>query len=284
MQSIPNNFDQQYQNHKVFKFLTKFIDFYEALSLAVIPWAEVGGPISSRGSLINPDADVYSSMGGTLSSIRLILEKGQIGDAFSLLRKYHDLVSFSLYVNLHPNKYSQLLESSFSPKRVEEIILGSDPLKKYLSGAKKIPGKAKEYRKVWPHIKECSELKEIIEVLDKDERYKAIRERCNDHSHFNFFYTLLVNDNTISLPRTQELAVFEANLKELFVMHVTCLFVINDHYLLDPLEADFSPEEILPTMPFIQKIFQDVIATERPDVIKYLEDKQQVLYSRIFSN
>src|SRR5258705_747882 len=71
------------------------------------------------GSVLNIDTYVYSSIRGTLDSIKDILIKGRISDSYALLRKYHESVIINVYSNLY-------LEDNFSIENfvVEKLTIG----------------------------------------------------------------------------------------------------------------------------------------------------------------
>jgi hypothetical protein len=67
---------KQYLEHNVFLQLTEYADFYKDLSYSIMGWRKPG-TIGAG----NFDTYVYSSMQGTLESIKDILLKGRINDA-----------------------------------------------------------------------------------------------------------------------------------------------------------------------------------------------------------
>jgi len=81
-----------YRQHEVFNNLNNYSSFYDSLSFSIMGFVSLG-----TRAVINIDTYVYSSIQGTLESIKLILESGRIGDAYALLRKYHDSVTLNLY-------------------------------------------------------------------------------------------------------------------------------------------------------------------------------------------
>lgn len=114
--------ETEYKEHQVFKELDKAIEFYDSLDFSVMGFATPGTL-----SIINLDSLVYSSIWGTLESIKMTLQKGRIGDAFCLLRKYYDSCILNLYTNVY-------LERSRDEGKnlVEEVT-------QWMSGTKKLP-------------------------------------------------------------------------------------------------------------------------------------------------
>jgi hypothetical protein len=92
-----NNFKQymtdDYLKHEVFDVINDFIDFYEGISFSSFGFLSRG--VSN--DVFDIDSYIYSAIGGTLDSIRLVLEKGRINDAFALTRKYHEAVVMDIF-------------------------------------------------------------------------------------------------------------------------------------------------------------------------------------------
>ena len=85
-------------------------------------------------------------------------------------------------------------------------------------------------------------------LLKTDGRYKAIRERCNGHMHYRDFKAVLLNDTDVYVDRSPILDQLEGDVIDLFVMHLACIFFMNDHYMMssdyfDYLECGMEPEE-----------------------------------------
>jgi hypothetical protein len=117
------------------------------------------------------DTYVYSSIQGTVESITAILLAGRINDAYALLRKYYDSAVINVYSNLY-------LRDNFS---IDNFVV--EKIHNWLQGKEKLP----EYRVMSQYIKVSDTLRPINELLGVDDRYKRLRTRCNDHTHYNFF-------------------------------------------------------------------------------------------------
>ena len=124
-------------------------------------------------------------------------------------------------------------------------------------------------------------MSEINELLYKDKTYKKIRERCNDHTHYNFYQNVLLNDNEIYLEnRLESLNTFSRDLENIFVLHFSYLFYLNDHYMMssdyvDSLDCGLTPEEGSQyfVAPFVQKVFNTVIKKNRMDLAEAIKSK-----------
>lgn len=209
-------------------------------------------------AICNIDTYVYSSMQGTLESMRTILLAGRINDAYALLRKYYDSAVINVYSNIY-------LYENFS---IECFIV--EEINNWLQGKKKLP----EYREMSQYIKRSEVFRPINEIFRVDDRYKRLRDRCNDHMHYNFYRHAMLNCNEIHIDnRRWWLDRFSEDVRDVFVLHVGYIFFLNEHYMMsshhrDSLECGVQPEEDSQywVAPFIQEVFDDVITPRRADI------------------
>lgn len=251
---------KEYIEHKVFGQLTEYADFYKSLSFSIMSWVSQGTK-----AITNIDTYVYSSIQGTLESIHDILLKGRINDSYALLRKYYDSTIINVYSNLY-------LADHFS---IDNFIVSQ--IDNWRKGTDTIP----EYRVMSKYIKDSPKLQAITELLQKDKTYKDVRDRCNDHTHYNYYHNLLLNDNEIYIQnRLTALDSFSKDLEDIFIQHFCYIFYLNEHYMMssdytDSLEVGAIPEEGSQyfVAPFIQNIFDQVIKVKRPDLAYEIKSK-----------
>ena len=244
---------QEYQDHQVFSEIDRYARFYEIFADSVFSFSSVG-----TRAIFNIDSYVYSSIQGTLESIRDILKAGRINDAYALLRKYYDSAIINVYASLY-------LQDHVS---IENFIV--EKIDNWLKGKDRLP----EYRVMSSYIRASTKVAAINKLLYRDNRYKKIRDRCNDHTHYNFFHNVLLNDKEIYLSnRTQVLDAFASDIRDVFILHLAYIFFLNDHYMtssdyLDALECGMTPEQDSQywVAPFVQEVFDDIIAKQRPDI------------------
>lgn len=245
--------EKAYQEHRVFAELQRYMRFYERLATSVFSFATMGTK-----AICNIDTYVYSSMQGTVESMRTILLAGRINDAYALLRKYHDSAIINIYSNLY-------ILNNFS---LENFIV--EKINNWLQGKETLP----EYRVMSQYIKGADVLRPINDVFGTDDRYKQLRNRCNDHTHYNFYRHAMLNDNEVHIDnRGWWLNRFSEDVQDIFILHLGYIFFLNSHYLmssdhLDALECGMQPEEDSQywVAPFIQEIFNEIITPKRPDV------------------
>jgi mRNA-degrading endonuclease HigB of HigAB toxin-antitoxin module len=249
---------QEYKEHKIFLELDNYINFYDLLSYSTSSWFNRGTK-----KILNFDSDVIRSMKGTLESIKLILEYGKINDAFALTRKYYDITITNIYALLY-------LENNFSDKNlvVEKINNWLQNKDNY-----KLPS----FGKMNQYITDSTQLKQLSITIDKSNYYSTMKQRLNDHTHYNYFTYMLYNDNEMfdmNNNRVKLLDQLEIDIQNIFIKHFILLFTIKDNYMMssdyiDYLDMGEQPPENSQywVATFIQKIFDDVIKKNRPDLV-----------------
>lgn len=250
--------DPKYQNHAVFEELEHYVMFYRELAFSVWPWLTMGTK-----AMCSIDSYVFSSIQGTLASIRTILLDGRINDAYALLRKYHDSVIINIYSNLY-------LQAHFD---MENFVV--EQIDCWLKGKAQLP----KYRIMSQYIRSSTRTAPITALLFGDDRYKRLRNRCNDHIHYNFYHFVLLNDNKIYVSgRLQTLDQFLIDVRDLLILHVAYIFHVNEHYMMssdhrDSLECGMKPEPDSEywVAPFVQDVFDQIVGKHRPDVAAALK-------------
>ena len=245
--------DPKYKMHGIFGELDFYIEFYENLAFSVLRWVSGG-----TGSLTNIDTYLFSSVQGTLSSIHQILGGGKINDAYALLRKFYDLAIANVYANLYLEE--QVRAGSLIAAQIDD----------WRRGKAKLP----EYRIMSQYIRASKRLMTVSDLLHHDDRYKRLRARCNDHTHYNYFKNVILNDGEIRLPeRGAALQQIADDIRDLFVLHFVYLFTVMPHYMMssdyvDSLDCGLEPQEGSEywVAPFIQQAFDEVVTRHRPDL------------------
>jgi len=254
--------EDAYKEHHVFKQLSEYADFYKSLSFSIFQCLTQG-----TNAICNIDSYLYTSIQGTLESIKDILVKGRINDSYALLRKYYDSVVINIYTNLY-------LNDNFN---IENFIV--QKIDNWIKGKEKLP----EYRIMSKYIKDSEKLQKINNLLykdNKDKTYKLIRERCNGHTHYNFYQYVLLNDNEIFIKdRLKYLNAFSKDLENIFILHLSYLFYLNGHYMassdyIDSLECGLKPEEGSQyfVAPFVREVFDNVIKKNRIDIANVIKN------------
>jgi len=244
---------RDFQNHAGFSELERYIAFYKHLADSVFNFVSLG-----TRAICNIDSYLLSSIQGTLTSIRTILSDGRINDAYALLRKYYDSAIINIYSNLY-------LQDHFS---IENFIV--EQIDNWLKGKEQLP----EYRIMSQYIRSSPRVAPITALVFADDRYKRLRDRCNDHTHYNFYRNVLLNDNKIFLPdRRRALDTFSDDVRDVLILHVAYLFFASGHYMMssdyrDSMDCGMTPEPDSEywVAPFVQDIFDQTVVKERPDI------------------
>jgi len=257
--------EDNYLKHIIFNQLTKYAEFYKNLAFSIMPF--MGQGIST---LLNLDSFQFSSIQGTLESIRVILINKRINDAYALLRKYYDLIIINIYTNLYLDDHYSL-ENSI----VEKI-------EDWRAGKEKLP----RFSDMISYIQKSEKLSEINGLLfSTNSNYKDLRDRLNNHVHYNYYRYVLWNNSELYIPdREKILNAFSRDLGNLFVMHLSYIFYLNDHYMIssdyiDSLDMGLTPEENSEyfVAPFIQEIFDTEIKIRRPDLAIAIKTKTKMM-------
>lgn len=256
--------DEEFQKHAVFADLERYAAFYESLAFCVFGFVSVG-----TRAICNIDSYVLSSIQGTLASIHAILRDGRVNDAYALLRKYYDSAIINIYTNLYLQE--QTSSKAFIVTQIDNWLLGKEGLPKF--------GIMSDY------IRASTTVAPITSLLFADKRYKRIRDRCNDHMHYNFFGNFLFNDKTIYLDGRQEaMREFSSDLRDVLILHLSYMFFANEHYMmssdhLDCLECGITPEPDSQywVAPFVQEIFDQTMKPFRSDVVSAIKQHSSML-------
>jgi hypothetical protein len=209
-------------------------------------------------AVCNIDSYLFYSIEGTLKSICMILRDGRINDAYALLRKYHDSAIINIYTDLFLQDNASI--TNFVVKQIDD----------WLQGRAALP----EFRVMSQYIRNSPRVAPITALLLAEDRYKLIRNRCNDHTHYNFYSNVLYNDNNIVLPgRIKALGVFSADLQDLLILHLSYMLFANGHYMMssdyvDCLDCGIPPEADSQywVAPFVQELFDRTVKKARPDI------------------
>jgi len=246
-----------YKKHSIFKQLEDYASYCGSLSNSIMSFVTLGTQ-----AVINLDTYLYSSIRGTLESIKTILENGRINDAYALLRKYHEVVVINAYVMV-------FLEEDLNVENYFENRINN-----WLQGKESLP----EYRIMMQVIRKYKPLKAINELLYITDEYKELRDRCNNNLHYNFFENVLLNDNEIyNVKRISVLNVLSQDLKAIFILHFIYTFSLAGHYMgssdhLEYLEMGQTPPDDSQywVAPFIKETFDSIIKPNRPDLAEEL--------------
>lgn len=138
-----------------------------------------------------------------------------------------------------------------------------------------------EYRVMSSYIRKSDKLSEINSILYSNKKYSEIRDRCNDHTHYNYFSNLMLNDGEVYLEnRLHALDNLSLDIWDIFILHLGYMFLLMAHYMMssdyvDHLDLGMSPPKDSQywVAPFVQEIFDNVITVYREDIASLLKEE-----------
>ncbi len=249
----------KYKKNPIYVEIEQTSKFYNFLSYTTLQFISSG-----TSSLVNIDTYIFGSIRGTLDSISLLLGNGQISDAYTLLRKYYDLVILNIYVNLYLED-NRSIDKLFVPE-----------INEWLKGKKSLPksSKMREY------LVESEQLKDIHEYINLD-YFKELGKRCNDYVHHNKYTYVLINDEGPYIElREKYLDQFRNDFNQLFKLHCSYMFKILPHYMMssdyiDCLDCGMTPEPGSQywVASFIQESIDRVFKPDSTDILRFLKNE-----------
>jgi hypothetical protein len=251
--------EQKYQKHTILTELSVYSKFYKDLAIGISHYVSLG----VRKGGLGLDSYILSSVQGTIESIRMILMDGKINDAYALTRKYQDSVIINIYEILY-------LANNFS---IEYFVV--EKIDRWIHGSEKLP----RYKDMISYIEKSDRLQSINKLLDLN-IHQQIRDRCNDHTHYNIFMYLMMNDKQLYIENRREiLDELSYDIRYIFIEHLIWLFSLSECYMASSDYIDFLDVGMTPpdgaqylVAPYIQEIFDDVITKYRPDLVQELKN------------
>lgn len=226
---VKPHFTEGYLKHKVFNEIKYMIDFYESLSYNCSQFS----PNGTLG-ITNYASYVFSSIGGTLDSIRTVLRIGRINDGYSLIRKLYDDVLTGIYFNV-------VRVEKFDP--FQHLVVKD--VDDWLRRRKRIP----ELSHILNKLKTADCTKDLYPYFEWDSSLTTMRGYLNDNIHANCYQLLLLNCNQVFLPdREKHLDKILSILDQIFTIHLAFTFYINSCYMVSDdyiscLESGTEPPE-----------------------------------------
>lgn len=213
---------ETYLKHKVFDDLKSMVQFYDSISMSCFNFIATG-----THGITNYASYVYTAIEGTLDSISVLLAKGRINDAYTLIRKLFDDILLEIYMDV-------TLKDKFSMDNffVEEI-------NEWIQGKHRIP----KTEKILKYLEKSEKTKDLYPLFGWDTYLKKNRELLDDSVHSNRFHLMLLNCNTVYIEdRERHLKNCELILNQLFLLHLSFIFHLNPQYLMASDYMDYVEE------------------------------------------
>ena len=244
--------------------LDSLIEFYNSMYMFGLDFITNG----IMSGLLNIDYVVCGSLAGTLESVRIVLKQGRVNDAYALVRKYHDGIIATTYINVY-------IAENYS---LDHFIV--EKIQKWVQNKQKLPSS----EKMLDVIRKHQPLIELEKLFDFDGLYHRIRRLTNGNTHYNKLYYLWLNNNMIHNPnRVKELDNIYSCVLHLFILHFSYMFSLNPEYMMssdyvDALDLGMEPEEGSQywVATYVSKVFEDVVAPKRPDIAEYMRNHTEM--------
>lgn len=265
----------EYYNHKIFELLEDLYYFYELIA---------ENSFNTQDGLIitgkfSAGYHIYSSIQGTLESIKILTYAGRLNDVFALSRKYDDAILTALYVliliNQDENKVFKTEEdlcSIFKNSDVKNWSIEGKQLYKYCTQPKAVIKKVDKY--LWKLL----ELQSDDSTSSKNE--KSQRQKCNDNVHYNSLLVFSDNDYEALKLNNKGLILLDQLydvLMQSFAMHFSYLYLMKPYIYssidyINCLEEGIQPESGSEywVAPIVQDVFDKYIKTKYKEVSDYL--------------
>ena len=259
---------KEYINHIIFNKIDYFAENYEYLSTSASNHIQSG-----LSSITNIDSIIYSSLQGTLESIKLLLKNGRINDAFALVRKYYEGIIIDVYKSVYIIEKHDIFKSLY----VEQI-------EKWFKGDDKLP----EYKNMIKYLNRVQILNGIRQFYDIQSNgyYNSIKEKCNANLHYNkFAYMLLNNSDYYFEGRERYLSSILTCISSIFEFHIACIFILHTEYLtasdyVDCLDFGIQPIDGSQNWisPFGEALFNE-LWKNKPMFAQYIKSNTYLVFS-----
>lgn len=266
----------KYYKHKIFEFLEDLYYFYGFIATSSCDTAD-GLMITGKFSV---GYHIYSSIQGTIESIKILIYAGRLNDVFALSRKYDDAILTALYI-------TKLIKQDES-----KIIETEEDLNSILTNSLVREWSNKGKQLYW----KCDKLKDEIKKIDKymwellglqsnvpsscKGKEKNQRQKCNDNVHYNSLSVFTNNDYETLQQNNKGLALLNQLydvLMQSFAMHFSYLYIMKPYIYasneyISSLEDGIQPEEGSErwVTSIVQDVFDKYIKAEYKEAANYL--------------
>lgn len=222
-----------YREHQIFINLESINDFYDFLSDNSSFYISEGLPIISH----NIDSLVFSSIKGTIDSIRLLLINAHINDAYAITRKYFDEIFFNVYLTVYRKDQIK--------NRDNELLPLIERVKKWVDERYNTP----RYDNMIKYFERSESYSSLFAYFDFEKRYRKIRYILDDNMHMNSYQLMRTNINEIyNQNGIRYLNLLNTCICDLFRFHFASCLYLNPHYCVasdyvDCLDMGLTPPQ-----------------------------------------
>lgn len=224
---------KDYREHEIFMNLESMDDFYDFLSDSSFSFSSVGLP----GTSSNIDTYIFSSIRGTIDSVRLLLKNAHLNDAFAIVRKYFDEIFLDVYLTVYRKEQIR--------KNPDVLLMIVERVKKWKDETFKMP----LYHNMIKYFERSESYRSLFAYFDFEKRYRQIRDILDDNMHMNSYQLMKTNDNSLhNQYKTRYLNLLNTCICNLFRLHFASCLYLNPHYFaasdyVDYLDIGLTPPE-----------------------------------------
>lgn len=226
---------KEYIEHPIFPDIRVIMEVYDFLSYNSFGFMPNGLP----GEWVNYETYIFSSLKGTIESIKMLLESAHINDAFAVLRKYFDEIMIAVFYVVYCQDQIKV--------NADKLLYTVQKLKDWRDGKAKSP----KYDAIIKYLKRSKSFSDLIGkfIFEKDKGFGKIRSYLDDNMHINRYILMLNNDNELHNDRRVNLLNrFHNYLNAIFSFHFASVIFTTPQYLTatyyrDCLDLGETPEE-----------------------------------------
>ncbi len=258
------------KDHSFFNTLENIKCFHESISYNLF-----GSKTNGIEGFVNIHSEISNFLALQLESINRIISIGNLGDSFTLLRKYEDLTIISIYQCLKE-------ETIFNEnQKIDDWPWIIDELNNWVSNDKDF--KTKSFENLNKFIRE-SQIGNMMDLLESNFKYIENRNITgNRYTHFNQFKTVFSIRNLDKVITSKILNKLESDLTHYFIRYFALLVSVREDFFrssdyIDYLDAELTPpEEALNWVSSIANdLLNDVVYKNRPDVAQHIIDNSKM--------
>ncbi len=247
------------KEHAVFAEIAYMRAFYGHLSHSCYQMVPTGAP-----GIANYASYIYESLSGTLESVKLLLEAGNITDAYTLIRKYYDDVLIEIYFDVvRKDKFDWM-----SNRVVEDID-------NWMKREQWIP----RVEKIMAVLKDSETTRDVYPFFGWKTYLKHNREILDGMVHTSRFGNILLNCKGVAtIDREKHKEDVATLLRQFFTFHLAFIFHLNSHYMMasdymDYLECGQTPPEGTERLiaPYAQEAF-DKYLSPRKELAEFIRE------------
>ena len=166
------------EEHSLFWIIEKIKNFHEILGYSLF-----GTKTNGINEFLNIHAYISNYLALQLESISRIIKIGNIGDSYTLLRKYEDMTLISIFLCMKEDA------EFYRDRKIEDWPWTIDELNNWVLN--KDDHKMASYKAINKYLKSTFQ-NELIDLLESKINYIGLRESTgNKYTHFNHFKTII---------------------------------------------------------------------------------------------